>query len=146
VLAFAVSTRFAGMLALYLALTTAYSLRLKSIVLLDVIVLSLLYTLRIVAGAVAVDIGVSHWMLAFSVLTFLSLALVKRCSELVLLRQSDRRVSAGRDYRVGDLEVLCRSASARRSPRWSCSDFSSMPPRRPSGMRCLICSGWCRLA
>ncbi|TDV17127.1 4-hydroxybenzoate polyprenyltransferase [Paraburkholderia caballeronis] len=106
VLAFAVSTRFAAMLVLYLAFTTAYSLWFKSIVLLDVIVLSLLYTLRIVAGAVAVDISVSHWLLAFSVLTFLSLALVKRCSELVLLRQNDKRVSAGRDYRVGDLEVL----------------------------------------
>ncbi|KWK70226.1 UbiA family prenyltransferase [Burkholderia ubonensis] len=106
VLACAVSAQFAAMFVLYLMLTTAYSWRLKSIVLLDVIVLSLLYTHRIVAGAVAVGIAVSHWLLAFSVLTFLSLALVKRCSELVLLRQSDKRESAGRDYRVGDLEVL----------------------------------------
>ncbi|MDR0244131.1 MAG: UbiA family prenyltransferase [Burkholderia sp.] len=105
-LAFAVSPVFAGMFALYLVLTTAYSWRLKSIVLLDVLVLSLLYTYRIVAGAVAADIAVSRWLLAFSVFAFLSLALVKRCSELVLLRQSDKRVSMGRDYRVGDLEVL----------------------------------------
>ncbi|WP_423394297.1 UbiA family prenyltransferase [Burkholderia sp. LMG 21824] len=105
-LAFAVSTGFAAMFALYLVLTTAYSWRLKSVVLLDVVVLSLLYTHRIVAGAIAADILVSRWLLAFSVLAFLSLALVKRCSELVLLRQSDKHVSAGRDYRVGDLEVL----------------------------------------
>ncbi|WP_175839835.1 UbiA family prenyltransferase [Burkholderia arboris] len=105
-LAFAVSTAFAGMFALYLILTTAYSWRLKSIVLLDVLVLSLLYTYRIVAGAIAAEITVSRWLLAFSVFAFLSLALVKRCSELVLLRQSDKRTSAGRDYRVGDLEVL----------------------------------------
>lgn len=105
-LAFAVSPAFAGMFALYLVLTTAYSLRLKSIVLLDVLVLSLLYTYRIVAGAIAAEITVSRWLLAFSVFAFLSLALVKRCSELVLLRQSDKRTSAGRDYRVGDLEVL----------------------------------------
>ncbi|VBB14141.1 UbiA family prenyltransferase [Burkholderia stabilis] len=105
-LAFAVSPAFAGMFALYLVLTTAYSWRLKSIVLLDVLVLSLLYTYRIVAGAVAAEITVSRWLLAFSVFAFLSLALVKRCSELVLLRQSDKRASVGRDYRVGDLEVL----------------------------------------
>lgn len=105
-LAFAVSPTFAGMFALYLVLTTAYSWRLKSIVLLDVLVLSLLYTYRIVAGAVAAEITVSRWLLAFSVFAFLSLALVKRCSELVLLRQSDKRASVGRDYRVGDLEVL----------------------------------------
>ncbi|AOR70198.1 4-hydroxybenzoate polyprenyltransferase [Burkholderia stabilis] len=105
-LAFAVSPAFAGMFALYLVLTTAYSWRLKSIVLLDVLVLSLLYTYRIVAGAVAAEITVSRWLLAFSVFAFLSLALVKRCSELVLLRQSDKGASAGRDYRVGDLEVL----------------------------------------
>lgn len=105
-LAFAVSPGFAGMFALYLVLTTAYSWRLKSIVLLDVVILSLLYTYRIVAGAVAAEIVVSRWLLAFSVFTFLSLALVKRCSELVSLRQSDKRAAAGRDYRVGDLEVL----------------------------------------
>jgi len=105
-LAFAVSVEFAGMFALYLLLTTAYSWRLKSVVLLDVVVLSLLYTHRIVAGAIAADIAVSRWLLAFSVLAFLSLALVKRCSELVFLRQNDKHASAGRDYRVGDLEVL----------------------------------------
>ncbi|WP_277425107.1 UbiA family prenyltransferase [Burkholderia gladioli] len=105
-LAFAVSRAFAGMFVLYLLITTAYSWRFKSIVLLDVLVLSLLYTYRIVAGAVAAQITVSRWLLAFSVFAFLSLALVKRCSELVLLRQSDRRASAGRDYRVSDLEVL----------------------------------------
>ena len=105
-LAFAVSVEFVGMFALYLLLTTAYSWRLKSVVLLDVVVLSLLYTHRIVAGAIAADIAVSRWLLAFSVLAFLSLALVKRCSELVFLRQNDKHASAGRDYRVGDLEVL----------------------------------------
>ncbi len=105
-LALAVSAEFTGMFALYLILTTAYSWRLKSIVLLDVVVLSLLYTYRIVAGAVAAEIMVSRWLLAFSVFAFLSLALVKRCSELVFLRQSEKSATAGRDYRVGDLEVL----------------------------------------
>lgn len=105
-LAFAVSPAFMGVVLLYLALTTAYSWYLKSRVLLDVILLSLLYTLRIVAGAVAADVPISHWLLAFSVFSFFSLALIKRCSELVSLRKSDIHRPAGRDYRIGDLEVL----------------------------------------
>ncbi|WGS54067.1 UbiA family prenyltransferase [Paraburkholderia sp. D15] len=100
------SPGFAAMLALYLVMTSAYSWTLKKKPLIDVIVLSLLYTLRIFAGSVAVDIPVSKWLLAFSLLTFLSLALVKRCAELVSMRQSGAQPPAGRDYRVADLEVL----------------------------------------
>jgi 4-hydroxybenzoate polyprenyltransferase len=91
---------------LYLILTTVYSLFLKTRVMIDVIALSLLYTLRIFAGTVAVNISTSYWLLAFSVFTFLSLALVKRCAELVSLRMSASAVTVGRDYRVADLEVL----------------------------------------
>jgi 4-hydroxybenzoate polyprenyltransferase len=94
------------MLLLYLLLTSAYSWNLKKRSLIDVIVLSLLYTLRIFAGSVAVGIEISKWLLAFSLLTFLSLALVKRCAELVSVRQSGGLETPGRDYRVADLEVL----------------------------------------
>lgn len=106
--AFALSTShaFAAMLVLYLILTTTYSLFFKTRVMLDVIVLSLLYTLRILAGSVVAHIRMSQWLLAFSVFTFLSLALVKRCAELVSLRASADATAAGRDYRVADLEVL----------------------------------------
>lgn len=105
-LAWVAAPAFAVVLAMYLVLTTAYSWFFKSRVLADVIVLSLLYTLRIVAGSFAVDIPISRWLLAFSVFTFLSLALVKRCSELVSLRQSGKVTVSGRDYQIGDLEVL----------------------------------------
>lgn len=106
VLALAVSWPFVLMLLLYLALTTTYSWVLKSYVLIDVIMLSLLYTLRILAGAVAIEIATSSWLLAFSVFMFLSLALVKRCSELVSLGQVGKEATTGRDYRVTDLVVL----------------------------------------
>jgi 4-hydroxybenzoate polyprenyltransferase len=105
-LAFMASRGFAAMLVLYLLLTSAYSWVLKKRPLIDVIVLSLLYTLRIFAGSVAVDIEISKWLLAFSLLMFLSLALVKRCAELVSVRQSGALATPGRDYRVADLEVL----------------------------------------
>jgi 4-hydroxybenzoate polyprenyltransferase len=105
-IAAAVSPAFLGMLVLYIALTTTYSWMLKIYVLADVLMLSLLYTLRIVAGAVAIAVPVSSWLLAFSLFVFLSLALVKRCSELVTLGQIGALATRGRDYRVTDLTVL----------------------------------------
>jgi 4-hydroxybenzoate polyprenyltransferase/phosphoserine phosphatase len=103
-----VSGGFAAMLLLYLVMTSAYSWMLKEYVLIDVIMLALLYTLRILAGGIAIGVIVSSWLLAFSVFMFLSLALVKRCSELMTL--SDKLgtdgSARGRDYRVGDLRIL----------------------------------------
>lgn len=106
VMAFAVSKGFFLVLLLYLVLTSAYSWVLKGYVLIDVLVLSLLYTLRILAGSVAIGIATSSWLLAFSVFLFLSLALVKRCAELVLLDQRGAAATRGRDYRISDLVVL----------------------------------------
>jgi 4-hydroxybenzoate polyprenyltransferase/phosphoserine phosphatase len=105
-LASAVSRSFLWMLLLYLALTSAYSWLLKERALIDVLTLSLLYTLRILAGSVAIGIPSSSWQLAFSAFIFLSLALVKRCAELVSLEQSGQGSAPGRDYRVTDLAVL----------------------------------------
>ena len=106
VLAFAVSTGFFLMLLLYLVLTSAYSWVLKEYVLIDVLLLSILYTLRILAGSVAIGITTSTWLLAFSVFMFLSLALVKRCADLASLEGSGAAATRGRDYRVTDLVVL----------------------------------------
>jgi 4-hydroxybenzoate polyprenyltransferase/phosphoserine phosphatase len=105
-LAAIVSWQFAVMLAGYICLTTTYSWVLKAYVLADVIALALLYAYRVLAGAVAINVVLSPWLLAFSVFTFLSLALVKRCSELVSLSQAGKPATRGRDYRVTDLVVL----------------------------------------
>lgn len=105
-LALVVSQGFLLMLLLYLVLTSAYSWLLKEYVLVDVLMLSVLYTLRILAGSVALDIATSSWLMAFSVFMFLSLALVKRCAELVSLEESGAAATRGRDYRVSDLVVL----------------------------------------
>ena len=106
ILALTVSKGFFLMLILYLVLTSTYSWMLKEYVLIDVLTLSLLYTLRILAGSVAIGIKPSSWLLAFSVFMFLSLALVKRCAELVSLVQNEVLAARGRDYRVTDLVVL----------------------------------------
>lgn len=105
-IAAAVSGTFLLLLLGYLVLTTAYSLTLKTYVLIDVLVLAMLYTYRVIAGSVATGVEVTPWLFAFSVFTFFSLALVKRCAELVLLKQKEQRQAHGRDYRTDDLVVL----------------------------------------
>ena len=98
--------RFVGWLGLYTVTTLAYSFYLKRKLLLDVFVLSGLYTVRILAGSAATAVPVSAWLAGFSVFFFLSLAFVKRFSELEGLRERGVTVSNGRGYWIGDLEQL----------------------------------------
>jgi 4-hydroxybenzoate polyprenyltransferase len=99
---------FLAVLGVYYAATLAYSLRLKRVMMIDVLVLATLYTLRVVAGGAATGLGSSFWLLAFSMFLFLSLALVKRYSELVLIRKQVKDAAAGRGYQVRDLETLAQ--------------------------------------
>lgn len=92
--------------AAYVVITTLYSLFLKTFVLADVITLAGLYTIRVIAGAIAIGVDVSFWLLAFSMSLFVSLALIKRCAELMVLGSLNRSKSSGRDYRVEDRPVL----------------------------------------
>lgn len=103
---------FFGVLALYYALTLAYSIFLKRAALVDVLTLAGLYTLRIIAGAAAVSVVPSFWLLAFSMFLFLSLALVKRYTELLTLQKQQRENASGRGYTVLDLETLSHFGSA----------------------------------
>jgi 4-hydroxybenzoate polyprenyltransferase/phosphoserine phosphatase len=93
-------------LGIYFVTTLAYSLRLKRSVLVDVIVLSGLYTIRIVAGSAATGISPSTWLGGFSVFFFLSLAFVKRFAELENLRERGGVSAGGRGYHVTDIEQL----------------------------------------
>jgi 4-hydroxybenzoate polyprenyltransferase len=77
------SAAFFGIAATYFLMMMAYSVRLKDIPLLDVLVLSGGYALRVVAGEVATNISLSPWVLVFVILLFSSFTLVKRCAELV---------------------------------------------------------------
>ncbi len=106
VLAWHVSAGFTAMLLLYTVTTLAYSLQLKRLPLIDVLVLAALYTLRIGAGAVAAQVELSNWLLAISMFLFLSLALVKRCAELEELAAEDKPPAPGRGYQPRDLVSL----------------------------------------
>ena len=99
-------------LLLYYALTVIYSLYAKKIVLLDVILLAGLYTIRIVAGSAAVGIWPSYWLLAFSMFLFLSLALVKRYGELVIMRSLEGQQAKARGYELKDGELLAAMGTA----------------------------------
>ena len=98
--------KFQVSLAAYYVLTFGYSTVLKRMLLIDAVALAGLYTLRIIAGAGAVTVALSFWLLLFSVFLFLSLAFVKRYAELDALRRQQRLQALGRGYRVEDLAVL----------------------------------------
>lgn len=97
---------FTFALAVYLTIATSYSLVLKRVELLDVFVLAGLYTLRVVAGGVAVGVDISPWLYAFSMFLFTSLAFLKRYAELELMRTRNELGANGRGYTVGDLAFL----------------------------------------
>jgi 4-hydroxybenzoate polyprenyltransferase/phosphoserine phosphatase len=106
-IALALAAGAAQPLLIYIGISFAYSVTLKTYPLVDVFILAALYTLRIVAGGVASGHQVTLWLLAFSGFTFLGLALVKRAGELIRLRQvGSHRSETRRGYRLEDIPVI----------------------------------------
>ena len=97
---------FAAVLGFYAVLTVLYSTVLKRVVLLDAFVLAVLYGTRILAGAVVVDVPLSPWLVGFSFFAFLSLALVKRYTELAIPDNGGEKPLAGRGYRGSDSPLV----------------------------------------
>jgi 4-hydroxybenzoate polyprenyltransferase len=104
--AWLVGSSFLATLLVYAALTTLYTRRLKRIALLDVLALAGLWTLRLVAGAAAIHVSLSVWLLSFGAFLFLSLSLVKRCAELAAAAGEPSRRLPGRGYERRDLAAL----------------------------------------
>lgn len=104
---------FAGVLALYVGVSTTYSMWFKRVPVLDVLTLAGLYTLRIVAGAAAIAVPLSFWLLAFSMFFFLSLAFMKRYSELEAAREAAPTAALrGRGYAPTDLALVSSLGSS----------------------------------
>ncbi len=97
---------FVLVLTLYLILTTLYSVKFKTIAVLDIVLLGALYSLRVFAGGVSSDIKLSFWLIAFSTLFFLALAAVKRQAELIDTLQRGADHLAGRGYETADLPII----------------------------------------
>jgi 4-hydroxybenzoate polyprenyltransferase len=96
------SPAFAIALVVYLILSLAYSFGLKQLPLLDVLIISFLFMLRIVMGTALLGIGYSPWLLSFSGAFFLSLALAKRHVEVARANHVDIEDVVGRGYRGAD--------------------------------------------
>lgn len=107
-----VSLLFLGVLAVYYVGTLAYSFVLKRQMLVDVVALACLYTIRVVAGGVALGVPISEWLLAFSTFVFLSLALIKRHSEMALRLDAGLPDPTDRSYRLSDLPIITALAGA----------------------------------
>lgn len=95
-------------IAVYIASTTAYSTYLKRIPIVDVLFLTALYLLRILGGGIAANVRVSPWLSAFSMFLLLSLAFVKRYTELDGKANLDDGQSAvmKRNYETGDINLV----------------------------------------
>jgi 4-hydroxybenzoate polyprenyltransferase len=106
------SLLFTAVLTAYFALTLAYSLTLKRRLMVDVIVLAALYTTRVIAGAAALPVVPSEWLLAFSMFIFTCLALVKRYIELAMRIDQELPDPTTRNYRRVDLPIIGALAAA----------------------------------
>ena len=104
---------FSLVLFIYLLLTVAYSFYFKRLAIFDVMVLSFLYLLRVIAGAKATDIDTTFWMLLFCMFIFLSLAFLKRYAELYTQINKDQSSKIlGRGYYRSDFELLASLGGA----------------------------------
>ncbi len=109
IIALLVSPALLGVIAIYFIATVAYSIKLKQHTMLDICLLAFLFTLRIIAGGVAIASPLSVWILAFSMFIFFALAAVKRLAELTDLTTASREASR-RGYIAEDRRIISQMA------------------------------------
>ena len=93
-------------LATYFVVSFSYSMYFKKIVLYDVFILASLYSIRVIAGGLAANINISFWLILFSTFIFLSLAFVKRFSELRKIKTGANLLDRGRGYSTLDIDLI----------------------------------------
>ncbi len=103
---------FTVVLIIYYIITTAYSFFLKKLYVMDIITLALLYTIRLLAGAITVDVDISQWFLSFSLFIFFSLAVLKRYTEIMTMKENNKTRTSGRGYIVEDANLLLALGTA----------------------------------
>jgi 4-hydroxybenzoate polyprenyltransferase len=99
------SRGFVAVLALYFVLTMLYSFYLKRVVTADVLTLSVLYMLRVLGGAAAIQVYLSSWLLGFCIFLFISLAYLKRFIELRKMDGGNEKIM-GRGYFAADTDSM----------------------------------------
>jgi 4-hydroxybenzoate polyprenyltransferase/phosphoserine phosphatase len=103
---------FFTILVLYFSVTLGYSFYFKRLALLDVLILAMLYTLRIIAGAAVAEAMPSVWLISFSMFIFASLAMAKRYAELKSLDDDLGTWAGGRGYHVNDIAIVAQLGTA----------------------------------
>ena len=103
---------FMAVLVAYFGLSMSYSLYLKRKLMIDVVALAALYGIRVLAGGAATGIALSHWLVGFCFFIFLSLALVKRGSEMISAPPAPVDKIKGRGYRFEDLQSITALTAA----------------------------------
>ena len=106
--ALGISLQFLLLMLVYFAATLAYSLFIKRIAMLDVVTLGGLYTLRVIMGTVVINVGLSPWLLMFSLFFFLGFSLAKRYAEIVATAGVNDATGfvRGRGYKFSDGPLL----------------------------------------
>jgi 4-hydroxybenzoate polyprenyltransferase len=109
---FAITPWLGLVLCAYIVLTTLYTFSLKRKMMVDIIVLAALYTIRVIAGAAAISVPVSEWLIGFSMFVFTALALIKRYIELAAHLDAELPDPSNRNYRKTDLDIIAALAAA----------------------------------
>lgn len=102
-IAFGLSVKFGLVATGYFVMNIAYSIRLKHVVIIDVMIIALGFVLRAVAGSVVIDVDFSHWLLMCTMLLALFLAICKRRHELYLIKEQAGNHRAVLDHYTSDL-------------------------------------------
>ncbi len=105
--AFTINRTFGGVLAVYVLMNVAYSLKLKQVVILDVMLISLGFVLRAIGGAVAIGVPASSWMVLCTMTLALLVGFGKRRNELAILRGDASQHRSNLDeYSLPFLDVM----------------------------------------
>ncbi|HKB07861.1 MAG TPA: decaprenyl-phosphate phosphoribosyltransferase [Candidatus Polarisedimenticolia bacterium] len=103
---FALSPPFGALLLIYVAINLVYSFWLKEIVIIDVMLIASGFVLRAVAGAVVIDVPISHWLIMCTILLSLFLALCKRRQELATLENAHVHRVSLQEYSVEFIDQM----------------------------------------
>jgi len=112
VIGFALSPPFGAVLLIYASLNLAYSMWLKEVVILDVMVIAAGFVLRAVGGGLVIDVSISQWLIMCTILLSLFLAFCKRRQELETLEAAHEHRAILSEYSVAFLDQMINVVTA----------------------------------
>jgi 4-hydroxybenzoate polyprenyltransferase and related prenyltransferases len=101
-----ISINFMLLIMMYILITLSYSIYLKTLPIIDCLVLASLYTIRIVGGALVISSTLSFWLLGFSLMFFFSLSLLKRYAEIPFSDKPNQEILFGRGNEIRDYPLI----------------------------------------